>query len=136
MSLPEAIGPLRTRDPRHLRAIATAAIAPVVAVLMLFVVGEAGGGDLSGLQHVVQLAPLVLIVAAAWRFPTVGGGLLVVLSLVLSLVLIVGYPVWALDREISPPGIVLVEALLLLPPLASGLLFLAAGRMMRVPSAT
>lgn len=74
--------------------------------------------------------------AAAWRFPTVGGGLLVVLSLVLSLVLIVGYPVWALDREISPPGIVLVEALLLLPPLASGLLFLAAGRMMRVPSAT
>ncbi|MDA0365842.1 MAG: hypothetical protein O3B31_14195 [Chloroflexi bacterium] len=132
MNLPEAIGPLRTRDPRHLRAIATAAIAPVVAVLVLFVVGEAGGGDLSGLQHVVQLAPLVLIVAAAWRFPTVGGGLLVVLSLVL----IVGYPVWALDREISPLGIVLVEALLLLPPLASGLLFLAAGRMMRVPSAT
>ena len=57
------------RDPRRLKAAALVAAAPTVAILLLFAFGEAFGGDVGGLQHLVQLLPLAVVLAGAWRFP-------------------------------------------------------------------
>jgi hypothetical protein len=109
-------------NPRHLKALAIAAVAPTVVVLLLFTFGEALGGDISGLQHLAQLLPLVLTLAAAWRFPRAGGALLAALSLGLG----VAYPfAFGADRLST---IILVELLLFAPPLLAGLLFIAAAR--------
>jgi hypothetical protein len=112
-------------NPRHLEMAALVAVAPTVAVLLLFAFGEAFGGDITGLQHLVQLLPLAILLAWAWRSPRVGGAALVALSLVLSL----GYPLLAGGEHLST--IVLVELLLFAPPLLAGLLFLAAARASR-----
>lgn len=94
------------------------------AVLVLFLVGETVGGDLSGLQHLVQLAPLVALIALGWRAPRLAGWLLIVIG-----ALIAGAYLWM--AEGTNAGAVeraLVGGLFLLPPVIGGALFVAASR--------
>jgi hypothetical protein len=107
---------------RALKLAAYVAALPAVGVLLLFAFGEMGAGDLSGLQHLVQLAPLALLLAAAWRFPLAAGAALVAVSLLLA----VAYP-FAVSVD-EPATIALVALLFFAPPLVSGVLFILAGR--------
>jgi hypothetical protein len=109
-------------NPTHLKAAATAVTAPPIAILLLFTFGEVIGGDISGVQHLAQLLPLAIVLAAAWRFPRVGGAALVALSLVLGVV----YPFAFAGADLGT--IILVELLLFVPPMLAGLLFLVAAR--------
>lgn len=111
------------RSPRHLKVAALVAATPTVAVLLLFAFGETSGGDVSGLQHLVQLLPLAVLLALAWRFPLFGGASLVGVALVLGAL----YPMVAGGSE-RVSTILLVELLFLAPPLVTGLLFFAAAR--------
>lgn len=95
-----------------------------VAMLALFTVGEAGTGDLSGLSHLLQLAPLLIVLGAAWRWPLAGGGAMVVIALILSAV----YAVLASDN-IATAALIATELLFFAPAIASGLLFVHAGRL-------
>ena len=88
---------------------------------MLFAVGETSGGDITGLQHLVQLLPLAALLAIAWRFPLAGGRLLVAVALVLAAV----FPMLAGDSQ-RISTILLVELLFFAPPLAAGVLFVVA----------
>jgi len=45
-------------------------------VLLLFTVAETMGGDLSGLGHLIQLLPVVVLMWFGWRNPRLGGWLL------------------------------------------------------------
>jgi hypothetical protein len=109
-------------NPTHLKAAATVLTAPPIVILLLFTFGEVFGGDISGVQHLVQLLPLAIVVAGAWRFPRVGGAALVGLSLVLGVV----YPFAFAGADLGT--IIVVELLLFVPPALAGLLFLAAAR--------
>jgi hypothetical protein len=55
-----------------------------IAFLLLFAMGESAGGDLSGLGHLVQMAPLAILAGVAWRWPRVGGWILVGLGALLT----------------------------------------------------
>lgn len=114
------------RSPRHLKVAALVAAMPTVAVLLLFAFGETSGGDISGLQHLVQLLPLAVLFGLAWRFPLFGGVSLVVVALVVGAL----FPMVAADSE-RASTILLVELLFLTPPLVTGLLFFAAARAAR-----
>jgi hypothetical protein len=80
------------------------------------------GGDLSGLQHVLQLAPLVVVTWLAWRHPLWGGVALITLAVVftaLYFIFIHGFPV---------ATVLLTVMILFVPPLLAGVLFVLAAR--------
>ena len=96
-----------------------------ILILAGFAAGELAGGDISGLQHVVELVPVALLAWFAWRRPLWGGMALIVLALILLMLYIVfihGFPL---------PTVVLTLMFLFATPLAAGVLFVAAARQER-----
>jgi cytochrome bd-type quinol oxidase subunit 1 len=94
-----------------------------LGILLLFTIGEAVSGDVEGLQHLVQAAPLVLLAVAAWRWPTPIGAILIAVGIGLGVVYVV------IAREnFHWLTIVLVEAQLFLPAIVAGSVFVLAGR--------
>jgi hypothetical protein len=80
------------------------------------------GGDVWGLQHVAQLAPLVVVAWLAWRQPFWGGVALIALTLVFTVlyfIFIHGFPLTTVLPTL---------ALLFVPPLVAGVLFVLAAR--------
>ncbi len=108
---------------RKMKKVAVGLLLLPIGVLTLFTVGEIMGGDWSGASHLVQLAPLVLLAWVGWRYPKIGGLLLVVIGIVLAVV----YAVVTRGR-LSVMTVGLVELLILLPPVVAGGLFMLSGR--------
>jgi hypothetical protein len=81
------------------------------------------GGDISGLQHVVEILPLAALAWLGWRRPFWGGIALIVLTLILA-----GIPI-VMDRLASaPPFVNAFLSIILALPLVAGILFVAAAR--------
>lgn len=107
---------------RLLKLAGTGLLAVPIVILALFTVGEVLGGDLSGLQHAVQMAPLLLLAWFSWQRPRLGGIALIGLALLFAVVYFV------LSRDF-PPGTRLTAGILLFAmPLVAGILFLLASR--------
>lgn len=128
MGTPLHLGDLPT--PTRLKLAASALLTVLVTVLLAFAIGEVAGGDLSGLQHLLQALPLLLLLAAAWRYPRPAGLALIGVAMVLL-------PVWLLlvftDRDPALRDIPIMRwagtgALFFLPPLVAGWLLFRAGR--------
>jgi hypothetical protein len=96
-----------------------------VGFFCLFAVGEAASGDLSGLSHLLQALPIVLLGAAALRWPTAAGATL----LVIGLGIMVAYAAVTADR-FEAATIAIVEVVLAFP-VVSGALLVLAGRSSR-----
>ncbi|MBU2036161.1 MAG: hypothetical protein ABH819_03750 [Patescibacteria group bacterium] len=104
-----------------LRNIAIGLLFIPLGFLLLFTVGEVFSGDISGLSHLIQMAPIILLVFVAWKKPFVGGGLLTIISLILGILYAINFPFvfWT---------IVLVEAFLFVPPFISGVLLILSSK--------
>ena len=101
-----------------------------IILLLMFTVGETLSGDLSGLGHLIQLAPLVILAIFAWKKPALGGKILVVIGVLLA---IIGLAPMILLRAAGREGMEIgaligVMLTLFLPPIISGLLFVASAR--------
>ena len=92
-----------------------------VGLLLLLGIGEMAGGDVSGIQHLVEVAPLVCLGILAWKRPRIGGVILVGLAALLAVLypLAMGghFPVWTLLTN---------DAILFGPAIVAGLFLLAA----------
>ena len=104
-----------------------------IAILLLFTIGETVGGDISGLGHLIQLAPLVILAIFAWKKPDLGGKILVVIAVLLAIIwLAPAVLLRAVGREGMEIGAListmLFMLLLFVPPIISGLLFIASAR--------
>jgi hypothetical protein len=109
-----------------------------IAFLLLFTIAETVGGDISGLGHLIQLAPLVALAIFAWKKPELGGKILVGIALLLAIIYLVSTIVFGfvyreeMEREgmgiIALIGSMLTMLLLFVPPIISGLLFIASAR--------
>jgi FtsH-binding integral membrane protein len=66
---------------RKMKIVALLPSGFVAAILLLFMVGETLGGDWSGLGHLIQLIPVVLLMWLGWKRPLLGGIFLFLLSL-------------------------------------------------------
>lgn len=94
-----------------------------IGVLLLFTFGEGR----EGLQHLVQLAPLLAVAVLAWYRPRLGGTLLIVIGLALA----VAFPFlvdFALGTTLG------VIAIFFAPAILAGALFLLAGGMTGRPT--
>jgi hypothetical protein len=105
-----------------LKAIGMALLLVPLGFLGLFMVGEVAGGDVSGLSHAVQALPLILVAAAAWRWPLQAGAVMVLVGLGIVVV----YAILASSR--FELGTILIVEAVLAVPIVSGALFVLAGR--------
>jgi hypothetical protein len=101
----------------RLKLLGLVCAAGPLAVLVLFAVGE--GVVEEGWGHLLQAAPLVLLVLLAWWRPLVGGALMTTAATGLG----VFYAVTAFENSWWLP----TAAMFFLPAIIGGLLFLAAG---------
>ena len=102
---------------------AMALLAVPLTLLLALTIGETVGGGWSGLQHLAQAAPLLVILMVAWRRPYAAG----IASLALGAVAFVLWLVFAV-RNLEPAAIVLTAAMLFVPALIAGWLLVQAGR--------
>ena len=117
---PQAHRPGRHLDLGKLAGLALCAIP--VAFLALFMVGELAEGEIGGLGHAVQAAPLVLLLLLAWWRPLIGGALIVLGAVGLAAVYLLGGGSLSMDVKL------LTAAIIFLPPALGGLLLVRSGR--------
>lgn len=97
-------------------------IAVPVVFLIIFAVGEFFGGQLGGLVHLIQLAPLLFLALFARVRMRIAGMCLMVVSVVLGAFYVIAM------QDLSIWTIGLVEAILFLPPFLAGLFFTLLSR--------
>ena len=91
-------------------------------LLIALGIGELSGGIISGLQHFVQLIPLIALAVTCWFYPKIGGVALVVISLVLYIVYFISASNFSLIARL------LNGFLLFGLPFFSGISFFAASK--------
>ena len=83
--------------------------------------GEVASGDISGLGHLVQVSPMLLLVFLALKRPVIGGLLLIIAGLVFGIWYVV---ISQLDLQAT----ILVEGFLYVPLLVSGTLLILSSK--------
>jgi hypothetical protein len=105
--------------PKALRAISIVLLVVPLVVLLILGIAEMVAGDVTGAQHFVMAAPLVLLLLAAWRHPRFAGNML----LVVGTVLLAAWLVLVIGRGIERGEILayaLTAVLVFGPPLLAG----------------
>lgn len=104
------------------RNIALVILLVPISFLLLFTFGEIFSGDISGLSHLIQLAPIIIVLIVALKKPLIGGALFSVISALFGILYLVTVP-------FNPITILIVELVLFLPPFIAGLLFIYSARL-------
>lgn len=118
MNSPRASRPVQRR--RWLRIPALVLLALPLGLLLVLGVGEVASGVISGLQHFVQAAPLVVLAVVALRWPRTGGILLLVMAALLAIAFLV------MAGGVSPASLFNAALLFGMPALAGGLFIASA----------
>ena len=107
---------------RRIKILALAVLAVPIAFISVLLIGETLSGGLGlSFGHVIQVVPLLLLAVLAWWRPLIAGGILVGAGALIAFV----YPFIA--KGLPVRTIAVVELILLLP-VASGVLLMVAGR--------
>lgn len=115
---------LTTSRRRQLQLASTLIGAVPASLLLLFLVGEVASGEWSGVAHVLQFAPLVLLLGLGWWRPALAGTLLVGIGIVVA----TAYFVETRDSTVRLGEQLLVGGIFLVPPVLAGSLLLLAAR--------
>jgi len=105
------------KNVKALKIVALIFPGAVIAILLLFALGETIGGDWSGLGHLVQALPIGLLMWLGWKRPLWGGMFLLVLS-VLAL--------HSFASDLREPDWLAPFLIIVAPLFVSGLLLLGA----------
>jgi len=117
----------------RLKIVASVVLMVPATILLAFALGEMLGGDISGAQHLVQAAPLLLLLLASWRYPRVVGALLITVGTLTFAI----WCAWVIPhrapelREVSVLMWIGTAGTLFLPPLVAGWFLMRAGRIGR-----
>lgn len=103
---------------KALKIVAMLPLAFMVAILLLFGIGEAMGGDLSGLMHLVEVAIVGAVVWLAWKRPLWGGILLLIGAALQT------FNFWHAFQNADASAVIAPLVIILLPLAFSGLLLL------------
>jgi len=109
-----------------LKLVGILPIGLILLASLIFGIGEASGGDVGGLMHLVQFVVIGLAIWLCWKRPLWGGILLLAAALFRILILVP-------ELFLRPPGSIWSASLfmLIIIPAISGGLFLAAGLLER-----
>lgn len=102
-----------------IKKVAFGLLAVPMGFLLLFTFGEVFSGDFSGLFHLLQIAPILLLILLVHKKPLIGGVFIAISGLFLGIFYIIRNP-----SNLST--IIIVESLLFLPLFLSGLLFVVS----------
>jgi hypothetical protein len=116
------------RPPTRLKLVAVGILAVPVAGLLLLAIGEMAGGDLTGAQHLVQAAPLMVLLVAGWRYPRLAGIALLGIGIILLGIWLVLVVFLAEVERAAIVAWIVGGVMLFVLPLTAGWLFLKAGR--------
>ena len=105
---------------RQTKIAALALLGLGAAFCLSFAVGELAGGDISGVQHVPPAAVLGALMYVGWKRPRTAGMILLALAVPLG----AAYVALLIARDLPLTWALLVA----LPPVATGVLLLRAGR--------
>jgi len=89
--------------------------------ILIFLIGETAGGDISGIGHLFQLIPLILIILIANKYPYWGGLFLIFIGFVLDILYIISSRGNLLASSI-------VSIFLFFPLIISGILLASSSR--------
>jgi hypothetical protein len=89
-----------------------------LGILFLFLFGEVIGGDISGLGHLIQIIPLLLLGYFAIKYPFIGGIVFIVVGLVFSVLFTI----------LNGFVFLIADSLLFLPLIISGILLVISSR--------
>lgn len=106
---------------RYFKYIASAILLIPITILIVFTIGEMIGGDISGAGHLLQLAPIAILLALAWKFPRIIGAILVLAGITLGIL-------YAAMAHFPISAIIFTELLLFTPPIIAGVLFFFANQ--------
>lgn len=112
------------RSPRGSKLTASGLLAGPIALLLLLGLGEMASGEMSGVQHLVEAVPLLLVVVACWRWPRTAG-IVLLFGGTLVFLLWLAFILTATERA-SPTSLAFVGIALVGPPLLAGALLLRA----------
>jgi hypothetical protein len=107
----------------RLKILGLALLLLPTVLLLIMGMGEMIGGDFSGIQHFVQLLPLVLLAIISWKYPKIGGIILLSLSTVLALV----YAVMT-HKSATLWAVIINDSVLFLPTLLAGILLMLSSK--------
>lgn len=110
------------RSSRALKYAGMAILVIPIAILLLFTIGEVAGGDISGLGHLLQVFPIIVLAIAAWKWPRIAGLFLIGLGILLAAI----YPF--VFSHLRFEVVLITEVMLFLPPIVSGTLLLLSTR--------
>lgn len=105
---------------RWLKALGLVVCAVPIAILLAFAVGE----GIEGWGHLLQAAPLLVLIVVAWWRPLVGGALIALIGIGLAAIFWLGGPG---DPQMDPSAHLFVYAALIAPAVVGGILLAAAG---------
>jgi hypothetical protein len=110
------------KNSKELRIAALVLSGVTTAILLLFAIGETVGGDWSGLGHLAQAAPIILLMWLGWKRPLWGGIFILVLSFIAA---------YSLADALRGPEWLAPFLIIIAPLLISGFLFLGAAALQR-----
>lgn len=82
----------RYQSAKLLKWAAVVLLIPIIALYALFGFGEAAGGDMSGLVHLIPAVLLLACVVLAWKSPKIAGILMLIIAVIAAIVLIAFQP--------------------------------------------
>lgn len=106
-----------------LKIVGTVILLLPVAMFLIFSAGEVLGGDIGGLQHLVEAGATALVALFAWRWPALIGSFLVTIGGALTLLYF-----YDQHGKATPTSLALTELIFFAPVLLAGVLFLVAAR--------
>lgn len=92
-----------------------------IGFLLLFLIGEVFSGDLTGLGHLIQLLPLLVLAWFGYKNPYWSGVFMSLIGLTFGVI-------YAMSAGFYLETILIVEAVLFLPIFVSGVLLILAGK--------
>ncbi|MCR4263153.1 MAG: hypothetical protein NUV98_00350 [Candidatus Roizmanbacteria bacterium] len=105
---------------KRFKLIGTGILGIPTAFLLLFLFGELFSGDVSGIAHIVQIVAVVLVLLVSWKYPRIGGWILVIVGFTLGIVYT--------KNDFPFATLILVETLLFIPPIIAGFLFILSAK--------
>lgn len=89
---------------------------------LLFAVGEMSGGDISGLQHIMEVVLVVTLMYLALKKPFLGGVIMFFSGFIFSMLYV------AFTRHLPAQTMIMVITLFFLPLIFAGALFISFAR--------
>lgn len=100
------------------KSLATAILLIPSVFLLMFVVGEMTAGSITdGASHLIQLAPIIILLLLGWKYPRAVGYILITGAIILGIM-------YAVNNPFPLVTIVVVETILFLPLVIAGILFI------------